>query len=199
MDLQQKIDFFFAPPLPRQPGPQVSTLHLARREAQDCLVDDVHSETSVLGMDLKHRRMFATTGVMSAIDLLAKFHAGADDTGVGGERFKTFLREYVVRETAEPGEFAAAIYKGCRNPLIHSFGLHSRTHTVLLLGDKDGLPVIQRDPGDRTRFLVSVEGLFWQFIVAVGEFEHAVRTTPDLQVRFEPMFDMYGVLTVGQA
>src|SRR5262245_4068264 len=48
MTLQQQIDFFFAPPHPMQPGPSVSTLHLARREAQDCLIGTVVPEAEVL-------------------------------------------------------------------------------------------------------------------------------------------------------
>ena len=60
MTIREQIDFFFAPPLPMQSGESLSTLHLNRREVQDCLI-------------------------AAGIDLLAKFYAGSDRSGKEAE------------------------------------------------------------------------------------------------------------------
>ena len=199
MNRKEKIDFFFAPPLPVQPGPQVSVLYLARREAQECLVGDVYRENVVLTVPGGHHRLFATTMVIvAALDLLAKFHAGKDDQGGVGERFKTFVETFLLPSDGDSKLFAEVLYLGCRNPLLHSFGLHNKKHNVLLIGNADNSIVIQRDRNEPTRFLVSVEGLFTQFIAAIWAYEAEVRKSSVLQENLERMFDDYGVLTIGQ-
>ena len=80
MDLPQ-IGQFFAPPIPDQPGPTFGTPYLARREAQECLVGEPHSETTVLRLPGPRPRLFATTMVvMAAIDLMATCSDGRDAT-----------------------------------------------------------------------------------------------------------------------
>ena len=170
------------------------------REARDSGVPFRQSgrENIVLTIPMTHRRLFAAAAVIwSALDLLAKCHAGDDAIGKAGDRFKIFLEKFVVCSTAEPALFAEVLYLGCRNPLIHSFGLHSKRHTGPLIGNVDGLDVIQRDKADPARFLVSIEGLYWQFVAGVWAYEKALRASLDLQRSFEPMFDRYGMLTVG--
>jgi hypothetical protein len=82
MTLQEQIDFFFAPPLPMQTGSASSTLHLNRREVQDCLIGDVVAEDKVLSDPRPRHRLFATVMVIaSGVDLLAKFYAGSDKSG----------------------------------------------------------------------------------------------------------------------
>jgi hypothetical protein len=89
-----QIDFFFAPPLPMQTGSPVITLHLNRREVQDCLLGDVIPEDRVLA-DPRRHRLFATAMVILAgIDLLAKFYAGSDATDQVGQRIVRFAERF---------------------------------------------------------------------------------------------------------
>ena len=78
MTVDEKIAFFFAPPQPEQEGNSRSTLHLLRREAQDCLIGKLVPEENVIE-EAQHEphRLFATTMVlMTGVNLLAKFWSG---------------------------------------------------------------------------------------------------------------------------
>ena len=95
MTLQEQIDFFFAPPLPRQTGVSRSPLHLARQEMQDCLIGTLVAEDAISAHSGDPHRLFATVMViMSGIDLLAKFHAGSESAGVH-HRFTAFVSAFI--------------------------------------------------------------------------------------------------------
>jgi len=65
--LDEKIAFFFAPLLPIQWGGTYSSLHLLRREAQDCLIGTVLDEDEVIAQALREpHRLFATLMVVMA-------------------------------------------------------------------------------------------------------------------------------------
>jgi hypothetical protein len=199
MRIDEKITFFFAPPVPRQPTGQMSTLHLARREAQDCLIGTCLPERDVLGQPERHRLFATAMVIMAAVDLLAKFYAGRDGIGESGARVKDFLKEFLLAGNPRADEFAEAIYLGVRNPLLHSFSLHSTARTVALAGGP-GLGSREVVWWNRERpeeLMISVDGLFAAFVQAVSDFEGAIRADAGLQRNFELMFEPYGVLAVG--
>lgn len=194
MTTQEQIDFFFAPPLPMQTGASLSPLHLLRREAQDCLIGDVIPEHDVIS-DPRRHRLFATTMVMMAgIDLLAKFYAGSDQSGQVGKRFEAFARDFIVNGDRD---LAKALYEGCRNPLLHSFTLHSATARVAIAREVDSSHgAVWRL--DATTFVVSVEGLYRAFVGAVNAYQTELAGRADLQANFVAMFPSYGTITQGQ-
>lgn len=107
----------------------MSTLHLARREIQDCLSGTVIDEEHVVDAALREpHRLFATAMViMAAIDLLAKFYTGSDETGKAGARIKAFTARFIFDGHPSAERFAEVLYLGLRNPLLHSFTLYNDT------------------------------------------------------------------------
>lgn len=196
-NLPKKIDFFFAPPLPEQVGDNVSPLHLVRREMQDCLIGGVISEDQVISSHMKRHRLFATTMViMAGIDLLAKFYAGSDANNEAGKRIIDFVSEFMFKGHPSTKDCAEALYYGCRNPLLHSFTLHSgKKYSVALtsfmnhgiVGYVDGVPGL---------YLISVEGLFLGFVKAIQKYESSLRGSADLQSNFGSMFNSYGSIGI---
>jgi hypothetical protein len=136
MTLDEQMTFFFAPPTPRQSGPAMSTLHLVRREVQDCLINTVTDEDQVVEAALHApHRLFATTMVMLAgIDLLAKFHAGSDMPRGVATRIEKFTSQYIFPGDPSAERLAKVLYEGLRNPLMHSFTLYDakEKRTILL-------------------------------------------------------------------
>lgn len=197
MTLSQQIEFFFAPPYPEQPGTVRSPLHLARREAQECILGDVIPDEANVLADERRHRLFATTMVMiSAIDLLAKFYAGTDKGGRGAseDRFRRFSMRYIFAGLPDAQLFARVLWEGCRNPLHHSFTLYSSRYEIrLYIGPPPG--IVSRVAGRKKAFLISVEGLYGSFISATKAYETDLRSTPDLQAKFQLMFPSYGSLT----
>jgi hypothetical protein len=190
------VDFFFAPPVPIQVSERVSTLHLVRREAQECLIGEVIPEDQVTADPRTRHRLFATTMViMSGIDLLAKFYAGADDNRGSGERFQKFLVTFMFGdEGAAKEEYAEVLYYGCRNPMVHQFTLH-QTKFSIMLSDRLNFRPIFRLAFSRHSYGVSVEGLYVAFLKAVKAYETTLRVDAVLQSHFSIMFPLYG--TVG--
>jgi hypothetical protein len=194
MTVLEKINFFFAPPLPMQADGLVSPLHLARRESQSCFLDDVIPEDRLSDNQRPPRRLFATMMVlMAGIDLLAKFHAGSDDIGKVGDRMKAFVSTFLFAGDPRAVEFADVLYIGCRNPLLHSFTLHQKKYLVALVL-RGGTLAIWRTRGNPEVYMIDVEGLFHAFFKAVAAYEAVLRIDPDLQQNFEKMFESYGTL-----
>ncbi len=199
MTLDEQIVFFFAPPLRMQTGGSLSTLHLLRREAQDCLIGNVIEEDLVVAeANKEHHRLFATTMVlMAGIDLLAKFFAGSDRQGKVGERVKAFSKRYVFENLPSADEFAEVLYVGCRNPMLHSFTLHNKEYRITLTtGFTHG--VVRRVREQPDLFVISIEGLFLAFVQACRSYEAALRASRDLQAKFTAMFPAYGSIGVQQ-
>jgi hypothetical protein len=195
MTLDEKIAFFFAPPEPEQEGNSRSTLHLLRREAQDCLIGKLVSEDAVIEeAHAEPRRWFATTMVlMTGIDLLAKCYAGSDKDGTS-RRFRTFTERYIVNPRGDVVARAAALYQGLRNPLLHSFTVHSEDYIMrLVLFQAANEPVWLR-AGNPHDVVISIAGVYLAFVRAVRRYESDVRIAPDLQAKFERMFAKYGRL-----
>ena len=194
MTFQEKVDWFFAPPEPEQFGEARSTLHMLRREVQDCFIGTVLPEDQVIAeAHINPHRLFATMMVlMAGIDLLAKMYAGSDDKGHVRSRFVEFSRKYVVVGRGDAEERAQALYLGLRNPLVHSFTLHSEEYTMrLVLFQADDAPVWLRR-SDVKQVIVSIAGVFKGFVRAVNEYERDLRADTELQRRFETMFEKYG-------
>ena len=195
LTLEQRLQFFFAPPLPMQTGSPQSTLHLLRRELQDCLIGDLMPEDEVR-RDPRRHRLFATTMVlMSGADLLAKLLAGSDVVAASGARLKTFIAEYMLAGSPKAAAYAEVLYLGCRNPVLHSFSLHNTRYVMALVcGYPKG--VVWRVREADTFFEVDVVGLYEAFIAAVGRYEAAVRADSTLQRNFMAMFPNYGGIDV---
>jgi hypothetical protein len=198
MTVLEQIDFFFAPPVPMQADGIVSTLHLVRRESQDCFLGDVITEDRVPYDSRPRRRLFATTMVvMAGIDLLAKFYAGSDDNGKVGDRIRTFASAFLFAGNPRADEFADVLYIGCRNPLLHSFTLHQKKYLIALV-DRQGIGVIWRTRGTPEVYMIDVEGVFVGFLKAVAAYEAVLRNDPTLQKNFEKMFQSYGTLRMAR-
>ncbi|HEY9684285.1 MAG TPA: hypothetical protein V6C86_22085 [Oculatellaceae cyanobacterium] len=110
MNLNDRLDFFFRDPTTEpviQPGNnRFSNLYLLRRDINTCFA----SAAIWPGV----------MGIMAGIDLVAKFHAGTDVTGVG-DRFRTFVDQYITHDAPN----SEVIYQ-LRNSMLHSFGLYSK-------------------------------------------------------------------------
>ena len=161
MTLEEEVDFFFAPPLPEQASKVRSTLHLLRREMQDCLIGTVVPENEFIAYPGERHRLFATLMViMCGIELLGKFYAGNDAPGGVYDRFKSFAKEFILAGSRAPEEFADVLYYGCRNTVIHSFNVREKKKRYrMTIVDKPATGVVWSVPGQPDRFVVSVEGL----------------------------------------
>jgi len=196
MALDEQITFFFAVPDPEQEGEVRSTLHQLRREAQDCLIGKVVAEELVIDEARKDpHRLFATVMVlMAGIDLLSKLYAGSDKKGEVKRRFLDFSRRYVVNGSGDVDERAEALYQGLRNPLIHSFTLHSEEYQMrLVVFQGQGHPVWLRK-SDSKQVIVSIAGVFDAFVRAVRAYEEDLRRDVDLRARFSAMYAKYGTV-----
>lgn len=201
MDSLDLVNTFFAPPLPAQPsGYGMSVLHLLRREIQDCFFGDVFPEDTALEQPVRHR-LFATAMLLVAgVDLLAKLYEGADNHGGSGRRFKAFASRFLFKGLKNPDVLADVLWTACRNPLLHSFGLHNQDYALLVIESVPGpagqfSPVLVRGQDDKT-YVLSVAGLFLAFCRAVNEYRDLLLANPDLRRRFEAQFPKYGRIDV---
>ena len=81
-----------------------------------------------------------------------------------------------------------------RNPLIHSFTLHSEEYQMrLVLFQGQGHPVWLRK-GDSKQVIVSIAGVFDAFVRAVRAYEEDLRRDIDLRARFSAMYANYGTV-----
>jgi hypothetical protein len=198
MTVQEQIDFFFAPPLPKLTGTTQSPLYLVRREMQDCLIGTVVAEGVITAYPGERHRLFATVMViMSGLDLLAKFHAGNDDQGGVHTRFTTFVSAFMFDGDPSATEYPDVLYYGCRNPLLHSFNFHQKDYRITVVDrpSPTGGPV-WRIKGDPTGFVISVEALVDAFVKTLRHYEGKVRTQVDLQANFTKTFPTYGSIGV---
>jgi hypothetical protein len=198
MTLQEEVDFFFAPPLPKQSGLSVSTLHLVRQEMQDCLIGTVVAEDAILTYPGDRHRLFATVMViMSGIDLLAKFYAGNDEKGGVYARFTAFVAAFMFAGDPSATDYPDVLYYGCRNPLLHSFTFHQHDYRIAVVSwlSPSGGPV-RRSEYEPDGFIISVETLVQAFVKMVCAYEAAVRTKVDVQNNFTKMFPTYGSVVV---
>ncbi len=201
MTTDERIAAFFAPPVPLQEGPNVSVLHLLRREIQDCLIGEVVPEDEVLSRPARHR-LFATAMLLVAgVDLLAKLYEGADNVGGAGRRFKAFAKRFVFAGLANPELLAEVLWVGCRNPLLHSFSVHNQTYNMVVLVRTEFAPPDKFEPAvvgapDNRTFILSVDGLFEAFLRTIATYRKLLETDSDLRRNFDSLFPKYGQLAV---
>ena len=93
-----------------QSGESLSTLHLNRREVQDCLI-------------------------AAGIDLLARFYAGSDRSGKVADRIIQFAKQFVFTGQPSAQTFADVLNYGCRNPMLHSFTVQNTRFRISLTND----------------------------------------------------------------
>ena len=196
----EQIDFFFAPPLPMQGGSSKSTLHLNRREAQDCLLGDVIAEDHVAA-DPRSHRLFATTMVIAAgIDLLGKFYAGSDKSGGPGgvgDRIVEFAERFMFTGQPSAHDLSEVLYYGCRNPMLHSFTLHNSRFRITLTNELSSGAIWRATaPDGSVSYVVSVRGLYNAYVNAIGRYEAALRGDSKLRANFSAMFPAYAAIGV---
>ncbi len=198
--LSEQIDFFFAPPVPEQDGSSKSTLHLNRREAQDCFLGDFMAERDVANDPRDRRRVFATVMVIAAgIDLLGKFYAGSDKSRPGevGDRIIEFAERFVFTGQPSAHDFSEVLYYACRNPMLHSFTLHNNRFKISLTTELSSGAIWRATaPDGSTSYVVSVGGLYTAYIAAIGRYEVALKGDAALQKNFSAMFPTYGSIGV---
>jgi hypothetical protein len=202
MTLDDKIALFFKAPTEAETGMEHSVLYLARREMQDCFIGMIVAEKEVVAQSVKEKhRLFATVMViMSATDLLAKMYAGSDSTGGTGERIRKFAERYLFTGWKDAREYAEVFYYGCRNPMLHSFGTRNHRFRMSVLSNGEmANGAIWKVRGHTDRFALSIEGLYNAFVKAVKTYEEDLKASPELQRKFEKMFDIYGSMPVWSA
>ncbi|MCC7178927.1 MAG: hypothetical protein IT177_11110 [Acidobacteria bacterium] len=198
----QRIAAFFAPPVPPQLDGQVSVLHLLRREIQDCLIGEVTPENQTLSRP-ERRRLFATAILLVAgVDLLAKFYEGTDNNGGTGRRFKAFATRFILKGFGNAAILSEVLWVGCRNPLLHSFGIHNELYNIIVVRRIGAAPQGKPEPVlskslDGKSYALSVEGLFEAFCRTVAEYRDLLRDNQDLRRKFDLMFPKYGQISVG--
>jgi hypothetical protein len=164
---------------------------------------DVIAEDAVVA-DPRRHRLFATVMVIVAgIDLLAKFYAGSDKSGGRGgvgDRIVGFAERFMFAGKPKARELGEVLYEGCRNPMLHSFTLHSAKYRMsLTVGPALSSGAIWRAQGAADTFVVSVEGLYVAYITAIRSYEAELRRDIDLQAKFALMFPSYGGIPMWQA
>jgi hypothetical protein len=200
MTPEEQIDFFFAPPFPPQTGTQKSLLHLNRQEAQDCLIGRLDVPEHDVVSDKCHR-LFATTMVIAAgVDLLGKFFAGSASRkrGESQARFTDFAKRFVFANEDSRETFAGVLWGGCRNPMMHAFGLRNDDGYAVSLTEMrlGGAAILSRTVDSGTAYVVSVPGLYTAYLGAIGRYQEALRADATLQENFRKMFPDYGFIRV---
>lgn len=180
--VENDIDLFFQDPAiePSSPG-RFGVLYLLRRDIKQCVTT---------GQILWP----ATMAILAGIDLLGKFYAGEDGSGVG-PRFRSFVDKYFQPISPDDAE---TIYQ-LRNALLHSFGLYSKSRTndyyfSLILPEVG--PLIQRHPQNSDVYLISIAALYDKFETAVERYRTELETDSELQSKFNTMFPYYGAIGV---
>jgi hypothetical protein len=198
MTIDEQIEFFFAPPVPEQVGLERSSLHQNRREIQDVFVRNAYAEDDVLKRPSEERHaLFATVMVIGAgIDLLAKFYRGSDKNGEVGERIIDFLQRYMFNGKPDGKVLARIVYEGLRSPMMHSFTLRSKKHSVKLVSHMPELQgkAVWKYKSKPTAYLVSVEGLFSDYIRALNAYRTDLLTNMNLRTKFALMMPQYGYI-----
>jgi hypothetical protein len=204
LPIAEQIAFFFAPPLPPQSGPALSTLYLNRQEAQDSLIGTVVPEAEVVRHGRKLHRLFATTMVIAAgVDLLAKFYAGADHSGRKGgvaDRIIGFAERFMFRGAPLGHTLAEVFYEGCRNPMLHSFTLENTKFVMSLTDQMEAAPIWRaKAPDSAVSYLLSVPGLYLAYVATIARYQSALAADAVLQANFAKMFPTYGFIEVWSA
>jgi hypothetical protein len=201
------IDFFFRPPqdFKGREG-QHSTLHLLRREIQECLLDQSPVEEGLLLEQLDapdepdeprpplRRIIAATILTFAGLDLLATFHAGQGGQRAG-PRFKRFARQYLRLNPADAG----ALWQ-VRSALVHSFGPYDPQggRRVLLTtpapGSRLTARAIRQEAGT---WHVSPVAVYRDLVRAIQAYEADVRAgAPAIRANFDRMFPHYGTMAI---
>lgn len=195
-DRTARIDAFFLAPTKRTPDGDKSVLYLVRRELQDCLIGKVVSERRFLAQE-RRRRLFASAMVtFSGIDLLARLVSDARPR----ERFVRFLLRFGKSEDRSLTPPEADILWAYRNALMHSFGLHhienGKRVPLWLFQQTDRAPVVHKCQlaNGGHGWELSLDDLVEMFLLAVQEYEAALRADATLQEAFFSAVDTYGTI-----
>jgi hypothetical protein len=188
MFLQLEALFFENPLVHRAPPGRYGILFLLRRDINSCL----GAEAGLQNRTPRQIQWPGAMGVFAGIDLLAKFLAGADWSGVGCR-----FREFVTRYFHLPAADVDAIYQ-LRNSMLHSFGLYSRGNGTVYrftLVSRGARPLVRHTSPEH--YLVDVISLHEDFERAVEEYRRDLQCDPALQQKFLAMFPNYGAIHIG--
>lgn len=208
--MDDDIEFFFHPPntpsLHHQRNGQFSVLYLLRRELLETLGfnPDTEDESSVWTEGPRHRLFASLILTFTAIDLLAKFHQGAE--GGVGQRFRAFLTSW---EGAQIGRDDAELLWAVRNSLVHSFsGPDSETLSRLGMSE---VVIAQRliqdtSMGEGHVFVRSngvsaviyIDGVYRLLVSAINTYHMALFGSEEtaLRPKFGASFRRFGTLRV---
>jgi len=174
--------FFENPAFYRPPPGDFGILYLLRRD---------------INQSLEHKILWlGAMGIMTGIDLLAKFWAGKDNSSGGGvsKRFDPFVGRYFDCPVSDK----PLIYD-LRNSLLHSFGLHAvdpkgNIKYCFQLQATPLKPLIE--PGDAGKYRIDVIALHKHFETAVEKYRSDLHHDPVLQNSFGKMFPKYGSIPI---
>ena len=197
--IQREIGLFFdEPKVYHAPPRQYSVLYLLRRDIDTALgysrqraeqfgVDGIYDPNQPF-FDIKSL-FLAVSGILTGVDLIAKFYAGRYDTSGTGERFKAFFKEYFPQDIVD----APNIMWQFRNAIVHSYGLFGidnkgneygfgLTHNKgkLLQMNSDGV------------YIICGTTLFLAFEAALGAYFQQLNTDTELQNKFHIVFAKCG-------
>lgn len=188
--VQDEINTFFYDPvleLPQQDPIKVSVLYLLRRDI-----------SSAIGFDRKNEiftpeyssLFFGLSGIMTGIDLVAKFHNGETKPSGSSARFPSFVEQYFPFEESS---YAKVIYS-LRNALIHSFGLYDKNIQFLLTSDGPS-PSGAVEALSENTYKIYGRDLFLSFEFALKRYFDDLLVNDDLQDKFHKVYKEYGTLT----
>jgi hypothetical protein len=187
MVLEQKIKFVFRDPAEAEKPDEVafSSLYLIRRDAKKMLGFDPLTGERIF----ENRFHFsAISAIMSGIDILAKYYAGATSLRGSTTRFKQFLDEFGHKQTAD-------LWFGLRCGLAHAYGLiDHNSHGTRLLFQLD-----ENQPLDRNLFYFHNKvyhtnplRLHDHFEEMVSNYYAKLQSDADRLKAFEKAFDFLG-------
>lgn len=185
----EKVAFFFAPPLPMQSGQAKSTLHLARREIQDCLFGEVFDEATALDSEKRHRLFASAMVIFATVDLLGRMLAGQMEPS-SQKRFEAFARRFML-QGPKAAEHARVLYIGGRSPLMHSFAFHNETYKISFIQGYSRKTCVGKVVGAE-QYVINLEGLYDSLRLGIERYQLAVRSQQDVRRNLLDVVGKYG-------
>lgn len=171
--------FFREPQMPPVIPSTMSVLYLLRRDIAHCIDNSI--------------ALFpATMALFAGVDLLAKFHAGSDETGQVGPRFRNFITMYFSGLSTDDADILYQL----RNALLHSFGLYSKTRTREFSFNIAPASNLIEKVGNSV-YVINPWILRVRFDEAIQQYHAHVSTDSGLRANFQKMFPIYGTIIVG--
>lgn len=125
-------------------------------------------------------------GMMTGIDLLAKFYSGDDSNSDVGSKFKDFLKYYFYLSNEDEREY---IYQ-LRNVMLHSFGLFSQNkkdgfYYFTLTQDGEFMLYNKEEEGKNVKININILELRKKFNQAIYFYKKDLFENEDILDRFK--------------